>query len=204
MKKLLLSLSGSAILAFGLFHIHSLGAVTEGGTLGLTLLLHHWFSVSPAVSGFILNGACYLIGIQVLGRSFLLWSFLSGGCFSVFYWVFEQFPLLWPELVHHPLASAILGGLFVGVGVGLCVKAGGAPSGDDALAMTFSHLLKCPIERIYLVTDLAVLALSMSYIPPEKIVYSLITVILSGQIIGLLQKCPLLTNAPSVMDSKKA
>jgi hypothetical protein len=54
--------------------------------------------------------------------------------------------------------------------------------------MSLSHILKTPIERIYLVSDLTVLGLSLSYIPFQRIIYSLITVILSGQIIGWIQK----------------
>ena len=50
---------GSAILAFGLYQVHSFAGVTEGGVLGLTLLLHHWLHLSPAVSGLVLNIACY-------------------------------------------------------------------------------------------------------------------------------------------------
>lgn len=185
---LLLSAVGSFILAFGLYHIHSQGMITEGGTLGLTLLLHHWFGISPAVSGFLLNAGCYALGIRVLGRRFLFCSILSGTCFSVFYAGLERFPLLWPDLIQHPFLASILGALFVGFGVGLCVRAGGAPSGDDALAMTVSKLAHWPIERMYLITDLSVLLLSLSYIPLNKILYSLLTVILSGKIIGLLQK----------------
>lgn len=185
---ILLSAIGSFILAFGLYHIHSQGMITEGGTLGLTLLMHHWFGISPALSGFLLNAGCYALGIRVLGRRFLFCSILSGTCFSIFYTGLEQFPLLWPDLIQHPLLASILGALFVGFGVGLCVRAGGAPSGDDALAMTVSKLANWPIERMYLITDLSVLLLSLSYIPLNKILYSLLTVILSGKIIGLLQK----------------
>ena len=68
------------------------------------------------------------------------------------------------------------------------MRAGGATAGDDALAMSFSHLFRWPIERIYLVSDLTVLLLSLSYIPLRRIAYSLLTVVLSGQIIGLIQK----------------
>jgi GTP-binding protein YchF len=83
-----------------------------------------------------------------------------------------------------PLLSAIIGALFVGVGVGICVRCGGAPSGDDALGMSLSALLKVNIKWIYLFTDITVLLLSLSYIPLPRILCSLITVTLSGQIIG--------------------
>ena len=187
-RKVVLSILGGGVLAFGLYNVHSISGVTEGGTLGLTLLLNHWLNISPAWSGLFLNFGCYALGLRTLGRSFLLWSALSAGSFSLFYALFEQYPRIWPGLSGHPLAAAVLGALFVGVGVGLCVRAGGAPSGDDALAMSLSKRLQIPIERVYLITDLAVLALSLTYLPLGRIACSLLTVTLSGKIIGILQR----------------
>ena len=107
---------------------------------------------------------------------------------ATFYALFEQFPRLWPGLAGMPLLAAILGAVFVGVGVGLCVRAGGAPTGDDALAMGLSERFHVPIERVYLLTDLAVLALSLSYLPLGRIACSVLTVTLSGKIIGIIQR----------------
>lgn len=185
-KKVGTLLLGSAILSFGLYNIHSLSGVTEGGVLGLTLLLQHWFDISPAVSGFILNAACYIFGWFVLGKKFVLFSAVAGGGFSVFYAICELFPPIWPQIANYPLLAAILGAIFVGVGVGISVRAGGAPGGDDALAMGLAKLTGCNIQTMYLLSDLSVLVLSLSYIPVRRIAYSLLTVLLSGQIIGLI------------------
>ena len=89
-----------------------------------------------------------------------------------------------------PLTAAIAGAVFIGIGACLCVRVGGATSGDDALAMSLSTLTKLPIQRIYLISDLIVLGLSLSYIPVRRIGYSLLTVVLSGQIIGWIQLIP--------------
>lgn len=182
------ALLGGAILAFGLYNVHSLSGVTEGGVLGLTLLLEYWFGLSPAVSGLVLNGACYLLGWRLLGRRFVLYSAVAGGSFSAFYWLFEQFGPLWPQLARMPLLAAVAGAAFVGLGVGLAVRAGGAPSGDDALAMAASRLTGVPLQWTYLLFDLLVLAGAVSYIPPHRIGYSLLTVLLSGQLIGFVQR----------------
>lgn len=187
----LILILGSIIQALGIYNIHALSNVTEGGVLGLTLLLRHWFHISPAVSSLVLNLACYALGWKTLGKSFIAYSLLSICTYSVSYGFLEQFPPLWPQIAFHPFIAAVAGALFIGIGAGLCVRAGGATAGDDALAMSFSHLFRWPIERIYLISDLTVLLLSLSYIPLRRIVWSLLTVILSGQIIGLIQKiCP--------------
>ncbi len=185
------SVLGSLILAFGLYQVHGISGVTEGGVLGLTLLLDHWLNLSPAISGFLLNGACYLLGAGALGRQFLFYSAASTVGFSVFYSIFEQFPPLWPELAEMPMLAAVLGALFVGIGVGICVRAGGAPTGDDALAMSLSRLFRFQIQWVYLISDLLILGASISYIPLKDIVWSLLTVVLSGQIIGLIHRIEL-------------
>lgn len=183
----LIAFFSSALQAFGMYHIHAQSDITEGGVLGAVLLLGHWLHISPAVSGFVLNAACYLLGWRTLGKKFIAYSLIAAAGFSSCYWLCEQFPPLWPEIASHPLLAAILGALFIGIGAGICVRVGGATCGDDALAMSLSQIIKVPIQRVYLVSDLTVLGLSLSYIPARKIGWSLLTVVLSGQIIGWIQ-----------------
>ena len=125
--------------------------------------------------------------VKSMGRR-LLWSVIC--LVPLFYLSMgHMMGLPVPMFMHtQPLLAAFVGAAFVGVGAGLSVRAGGAPSGDDALAMSLSRLLRQPIERIYLISDLVVLAMSASYIPLPRLAYSLLTVILSGQLIGLIQR----------------
>lgn len=186
-KKCAITLLGSFILAFGLYHVHSISGVTEGGVLGATLLLEHWTGISPALTGGIMNVLCYVLGWKLLGKEFIAYSALATVGFSGMYKICEQFPHLWPGLADMPLVAALVGALFVGVGAGLCVRVGGAPSGDDALAMSISHAAGWKIQWVYLLSDLIVLVMSLSYIPVRRIGYSLFTVLLSGQLIGFVQ-----------------
>lgn len=196
-KYCIIAIFSSAFLAFGLYNVHSLAGVTEGGVVGLNLLLEHWFSISPAITNFVANAVCYLLGWKLLGRKFIIYSGVATVSFSVSYAIIEQFAPLWPQLAGMPLLAAVLGAVFVGIGCGLCVKVGGAVSGDDALAMCISHVLHINIQWEYLITDLTVLGLSLTYIPVTKIAYSLLTVLLSGQIIGWIQKLPFPTKQQS-------
>jgi len=184
---LILALAG-AFQAFGLYHVHSMSGVTEGGILGLNLLLEYWFHISPSVTNFVLSAICYILGWRLLGRVFIVYSAVAGVSFSLAYRIFEQFDPLWPQLYRTPLLAAVIGALFVGISTGVCVRIGGAICGDDALAMSVSHVTGLGVHRVYLFTDLTVLALSLTYIPFHRIVYSLLTVVLSGQIIGWIQR----------------
>ena len=178
----------SAFQAFGMYNIHALSGVTEGGIFGLILLLNHWLGLSPAFSSLILNGGCYLLGWKTLGKEFIGYSVVATLGYSACYRICEQFPPLGPGIAQLPLLASVAGALFIGIGAGLCVRVGGATSGDDSLAMSLTHLTGIPIQRLYLISDLIVLLLSLSYIPLRRIGYSLLTVVISGQIIGWMQK----------------
>ena len=180
----------SAFQAFGMYNVHALADITEGGVLGATLLLEYWLGLSPALTGAVLNGACYLLGWRLLGKNFIVTSLFAAAGFSAGYWVCEQFLPLWPGLAGMPFLAAVLGALFIGIGAGICVRCGGATCGDDALAMSLSKVTKISIQWIYLISDLTVLGLSLTYLPFENILPSLLTVVLSGQIIGWIQKIP--------------
>lgn len=177
-------LLGSAILAFGLFNVHSQSRITEGGVLGTTLLLQHWFGISPSISEAVLDICCYLLGLKYLGKSFLRYALTATGGFALSYALFERMGYMLPSMLDQPLLAAVVGGLFVGVGVGLVVRVGGAAGGDDALALVIAKLLHWPVSRAYLFTDLVVLLLSLTYIPLQNIACSLVTVTLSSFIIG--------------------
>ena len=182
-----LILLGSAIASFGLYNIHQPCGITEGGVLGSVLLLHHWLGLPASIVTPVLDISCYLLALRILGGGFIRWSILSTACVSGFFRLWECRPPVLPDLSGQPLAAAVLGALFVGLGVGLVVRQGGSSGGDDALALSLSVLTRKRISLCYLFTDLTVLMLSLSYIPVRRIVYSLVTVTISSWLIDLIQ-----------------
>lgn len=169
-QNVLIAFFSSAFQAFGMYNIHAISNLTEGGVLGATLLIEHFLHISPSISGFLMNSVLFIFGWKTLGKEFIGYSIVASIGFSVGYGICELFPPLWPEIVNHPLLASILGAIFIGIGAGICVRAGGATSGDDALAMSLTSLTKgkLKIQWIYLTSDLIVLLLSLSYIPFKK------------------------------------
>ncbi len=179
---------GAAVLAFGLYNVHHQSRITEGGVLGMTLLLQRWLGLSPAIGEIVLDVICYGLGARYLGKAFLRDALLATGLFSAFYAVNERVGFVLPSLAASPLAAAVLGGLFVGVGVGLVVRAGGACGGDDALALVIAKAAGWKLPQAYLLTDVTVLVLSLSYIPVASVLCSLVTVTLSSFLIGRIAR----------------
>lgn len=187
-KKALLIILGAMICTFGIHNIHQQTGITEGGVIGMMLLVENWLGISPALITPVLDIACYLLAFKYLGGRFIKISVISTLSVSLFYKIWELFPHMLPDLSAHPLAAALAGGLFVGVGVGIIVRQGGSSGGDDALALTISRVTRWRLSRAYLFTDLVVLGLSLTYIPFTKIVFSVITVTLSSFLIDHIQE----------------
>ena len=76
------------------------------------------------ISSFTYN-SCYLLAFRFLGTSFARYALVASCSFAVSYAFYERFPPLLPDLSGHPLTAAVVGGLFVGLGVGLVVRRGG-------------------------------------------------------------------------------
>ena len=186
-RRILCILLGTAICSFGIYNIHRQTGVTEGGVLGMIVLLNYWFDISPSILSVSLDLLCYALAFRKLGLRFLIISGASSLSLSMFFRIWESFPPMLPNFYDRPLIAAVLGALFIGVGVGVVIRNGGSCSGDDALALFISNVTGWRISRAYLITDFTVLALSLSYIPFSRILYSLITVTLSSYIIDLIQ-----------------
>ena len=186
-RRMLLILLGAMIMTFGIQNIHHQVGITEGGVIGMMLLVDHWTGFSPAYITPVLDIACYILAFKYLGGQFIKISVLSTLSVSAFYKVWEQFPPMLPDLSGHPLAAALLGGVFVGIGVGMIVRQGGSSGGDDALALVISKVTRWRLSRAYLFTDFTVLALSLTYIPVGKIACSVVTVTVSSFLIDRVQ-----------------
>lgn len=185
-KKLGIVLLGAAIFTFGVHNIHEVTGITEGGVIDFMLFLNKWFGIPSSIASPVLDIICYAVALKLLGGRFLGWSAIATAAVAGFYRVWESFPPLLPDFSGDPLVAAVLGGLFVGVGVGLVVRQGGSAGGDDALALSISKVTGWRVGRCYLFTDLSVLALSLSYIPFERIAWSLVTVTISSAVIDIV------------------
>lgn len=186
-KTIVVLLLGAMVLSFGIHNIHQRTNITEGGIIGLMLLIEHWFQLSPAYITPMLDTLCYILAFKFLGGRFIKLSLIATIFVSLFYKLWECFPPLLPDFSSMPLIAALAGGCFVGIGVGLIIRQGGSCGGDDALALIIQHVSGWKLSRCYLFTDITVLMLSLSYIPFGSIIYSLITVTVSSYLIDIVK-----------------
>lgn len=178
---------GSGILAFAVLNVHDQSFVTEGGILGLMLFFKKMLGIDPSISSVVLDILCYILGYKILGGDFIKKSMVATILFSVFLSIFKFTGTILPPLYDSPLVAAVLGGVLIGLGCGLVVTEGGATGGDDALALAISDKFNLSLAMVYIICDIVVLAMSISYIPVTQLVFSLITTTISSVIVGQIE-----------------
>ena len=188
LKSILLIMIGATILSFGSYNFNYQNNVTEGGVLGLLLLLQHVFNISPSITSVVIDFSLFAIGSKFFGNKFLLYSILSTTTLSSTYKIWEKIGFLVPSFTNNMLIASILAGIGVGIGVGLVVRGGGASGGDDVIALLGNKLLKLKVNHVYLVTDAIVLLMSLVYLDIKQVFFSIIAVTISGKIISILYK----------------
>lgn len=188
MQSIILIIIGATILSFGSYNFNYQNNVTEGGVLGLLLLMQHVFNISPSITSVVIDFSLFAIGSKFFGKKFLLYSILSTTTFSTTYKIWESIGFLVPNFTHNMLIASILAGIGVGVGVGLVVRGGGASGGDDVIALLGNKFLKLKVNHVYLITDATVLLMSLIYLDINQIFYSMIAVTISGKIISIIYK----------------
>lgn len=185
-KNLALIAFGSCILAFGSFNFNYQNNVTEGGVLGLLLLIKNIFDISPSITALIIDLSLFTIGSKFFGKQFLILSIFASLSFSTWYNMWESIGFIVPNLNNNMLLASILAGIGVGIGIGIIVRAGGAAGGDDVIALVGTKLTSLKVNHIYMITDFIVLILSLSYLNFKQIFFSLIAVTISGKIISIM------------------
>ncbi|WP_025163174.1 YitT family protein [Paraclostridium bifermentans] len=184
-EQILLVLIGSIILSFGVYNFNFQNNITEGGVLGFLLLLKNLFNIRLSLANLIIDCALLLVGYKFFGKKFIKYSLIATISFSLSFSFFESIGPVIPKFDNLILGS-IIAGVFVGLGSGLVVRAGGAAGGDDALALVISKTTSLKIGKVYMISDFFILGLSLIYLSFSQIAVSLIAVSVSGKVIDFV------------------
>ncbi|MFX3623056.1 MAG: YitT family protein [Ectobacillus sp.] len=169
-------LFGSFVLAAAFYHIHVQNNLAEGGFIGIALLVKQFFHVSPAITTLLLDIPLILLGSKLLGKRLAIKTIIGATSFSFFYMVMERYSPFVLNLSQHLFIAAILGGIFVGFGLGLILRYGGATGGDDILSILLSKASRLSVGKVYFIFDALVLILSLIYLNWTEVIYTILSV----------------------------
>lgn len=179
-KDLLLILIGGLIFAIGINFFTIPNYLSEGGILGVTVVLHYLFDWSQALVNLILNFILLIIGYKFFESRVMYYTIFSVITSSFFLYITED---IGKSLTEDTLLAAIFAGLFVGIGLGLIFRAGGTNGGATVLVRIANQYLGMTMGNAMLLMDIIVVAGSVFIIGIDKGMYTLISVFVGAKVI---------------------
>jgi uncharacterized membrane-anchored protein YitT (DUF2179 family) len=179
-RDILLILIGAFIFAVGVSFYIIPNGLSEGGILGLTIIIHYLFHWSPGIINLVLNIALMFVGFKFLEKRAIIYTLLTIVASSGFLFLIEDVGM---QLTNDTLLASIFAGLFVGAGLGLIFRTGGTSGGSTILARMANKLFGWSIGKSMLFLDILVVGGSLFIIGLEKGMYTLLTVYIGAKVI---------------------
>ena len=163
-------LFGAAMASFALKGFLVPNHFFDGGVTGISLLIHE---VTDANLAFVITGMnvpFIIISYFMVGRNFALKTLFS----VVFLGIFL---ILMPSLdiTHDKLLISIFGGAFLGIGVGMVMRVGGALDGIEVLALYTIKKTSFTITEIILGINIIIFAIAAYHFGIPTALYSILT-----------------------------
>lgn len=148
----------------------------DGGVTGISLLIHEVFGWHLGLILVLFNIPFIIIGKLMVGKTFAIRTSLAvtGVALCLQYFHF-------PELTHDKLLVAAFGGFFLGLGIGLCMRGGGAFDGIEVLALFTLKRTGFTITEIILFINIIIFIIAGFYLKFETSLYAMLTYYVASQ-----------------------
>ena len=198
--KFLIGLKEYFLMALGMF-IYAFGWIgcilpancMGGGASGVSLLIYHIIDggLSMGVILFLLNALLLLIAGFVVGWRFGIKTIYCIVVLSVAMSTLQSLIPGGADLfnLNNRLLSAIMGGIFAGIGVAICFSQGGSTGGTDIVAMIINKYRKISYGRIVVFSDFIIIAsaLFVSDFGIDGVIYGYVFVAVFGYTVDMIQ-----------------
>lgn len=173
---------GAASAAFGLEEFLIPNRIIDGGIIGISILLGHLTHWPIGLFIVLLNLPFLYIAYQRAGKEFVWLSLYSISVLALFIYYSHPFPPVTRDL----LLVAVFGGMFVGLGVGLIIRAHGSTDGTEIVAMLLSSRYCLSVGEIILFINIFIFGFAGFVFGWDRAMYSLITYFIAFKMIDLV------------------
>ncbi|HYK73836.1 MAG TPA: YitT family protein [Pseudoneobacillus sp.] len=179
-QKAIAIIFGSIFLSIGINFFLVPFELLDGGIIGIGLIINYLIGVKAGLAIIFLSIPVFILA-WLYNRAYFFNS-LHGMLFSSF-----TIDLLFPfherfssTFECPPIVSSILGGIFVGIGIGVMLRFETSTGGTDLLAQFLSDNLKINVGIIIFIIDALVICLGGLLLSGETFLLSALTIIFVG------------------------
>jgi len=154
----------------------------DGGVTGISMLIAEITGAPLSILIFVINIPFLLLGYKRLGMSFAVKSMASIAGLSLCLALVH-----FPDVTHDKLLTAVFGGFFIGVGIGLAIKGGAVLDGTEIAALLLSkqtQLLK--VSDVILLLNVIIFTMALFFLGVESALYSILTYLSASKMVDFI------------------
>lgn len=175
-QKIIMILLGNLLYSFAIaFFILPSGLIT-GGTTGIALFVNYLTGLDISLFVLIFNVVMFIAGLIILGKTFALSTVLSSIAYPFMLSFAQWLNRLTGDLTHDLILCTIFGGLLIGIGIGIVIRAGASTGGMDIPPLVLNKKFGINVSVSLYAFDFTILILQMFFSGREQILYGILLV----------------------------
>ncbi len=174
---------GTAILAVGVSLFLLPNQLSSGGFSGIATILYYLIKIPVGTIVLILNIPLFIIALLKNGRKFVINTITGTALLSFFLNIFEKIE----PLTNDRFLACIYGGILVGIGTAIVLKANASTGGTDLLASIIKkYKPEVKSSSLIVIVDTLIIILNVIFFRRLEIgLYSAITIYIMGKILDI-------------------
>ena len=182
-KQNLISIIGTLFMALGTSVFLVPNKLSSGGFAGIATIIYYLFDINMGSSILFFNIPLFIFAYFKLGKSFFIKSAISTIVFSIFLDLFNNINFY----IGDKLLGSIYGGILVGIGSALILKAQSSTGGTDLIVQLvneYNSYFKMGIMLV--IIDIVIVLLNIIFLGEIEIgLYSFISIYIVGKMLDL-------------------
>lgn len=182
--KFSLIIVGCALAGFGTATFLLPNQISSGGFAGIATVIYYFFNIQMGTTIFVLNIPLFILGYIKLGKKFVFKTIIATFLYSKFIDVFGEFNFYTEDR----LLSSIYGGILIGLGLAIVLKAEASTGGTDLIAHLAQNFnINMKMSNVIVFVDIAVVIVNLiAFKDIEVGLYSAISIYIIGKMIDIV------------------
>jgi uncharacterized membrane-anchored protein YitT (DUF2179 family) len=177
-------LIGSLLFSIGINGFIVPHHLLDGGITGIALIIHYYFGFPTGLAMFLLSIPVFIYA-WIYERTFFYNSFLGLMVVSI---TIDWLAPLRTQFLLSIFTSALLGGSFIGIGVGIMLRYEASTGGTDLLAQFISKDFSINIGVVILMIDGLIVTAAFNMLELKAYLFSYLTICIIGIFTSLIAR----------------
>ena len=201
LKEIIETIIGSLIMAIGTSLLLLPNQLSSGGLAGVATIFYYLIDLPMGTTMLAFNIPLFILAVYKIGKEFFIKSIIGTISFSIFVDILDTLT----PLTHDRFLACIYGGVIIGLGTAIILKANSSTGGSDLIsfiAKSYNPMLRT--SNIIVIIDVIIVALNVLFFKEIEIgLYSAIAIYIMGKMIDIVFEGVYFTKLIFIVSEKK-